>query len=437
MLDIWVELCSVHSELADSGSLLAAIYLQAGLKNDAERLPTQLCSQTVSGYSDLAKPLGVSPGAKLDQRTWSFLDSFGSTLKDTKGAYLSTMADLIKETFMYDAYTRSVSQKSPFLATLLYGSHLLQFTKEINDDAGHARADKEVHDNFAANLNASKSSSSAVIREFLRLVLAEISKPDADMSILNTSTQTISGHMDKSKFQEAYDLAMLVDRFQQFHGGYKRQVQIESGLRLVLLLAGRGKAQCQDQKLRASMFEQLTTMMKQIIMSIRSSQFSITKFQITDLNEVPGLLGEQQNLEDLEVRIKMPGKLNGNMANGLFSVDSLSPSSGMPHTKNSPGHPLLSSASDDDSWRHNSAEAKTKRQSISARTCLTIFDACGVRLTPLSRYTFSCRPSAPQFRTTEGPCLSTKKCSKTLFPTKGMNFLEQKHHRSPCSILSF
>jgi len=68
----------------------------------------------------------------------------------------------------------------------------LQFTKEINNDPGHARVDKEVYDNFAANLNSSKSSNSTVIREFLQLVLVEINKPDADVSILNTSTQTVS-----------------------------------------------------------------------------------------------------------------------------------------------------------------------------------------------------------------------------------------------------
>jgi len=95
------------------------------------------------------------------------------------------------------------------------------------------------------------------------------------------------------------------------------------------------------------MFELLTTIMKQIMTSIRSSQFSITKFQIKDFNEVSGFLGEEQSLEDLEASIKMSRGPKGNVANGHFTVDSHS-DSGMLAIKNLPCLPLWSLASDDD-----------------------------------------------------------------------------------------
>jgi hypothetical protein len=93
----------------------------------------------------------------------------------------------------------------------------------------------------------------------------------------------------------------LVDRFQQYVGGYNDLEKIGLGLKLALVLAGRDKARIEDQKLRSSMFGLSTTIMKQILVLARSSKLTIAEIPINQLNEVSGLLGEQQNLEDLEV----------------------------------------------------------------------------------------------------------------------------------------
>jgi tetratricopeptide (TPR) repeat protein len=292
--------------LADSGVKTAEIYVKSGLKPDAEKLLVHLRSQAVFGDSDLSKPLGLAPGVKLDARVWVFIIAFQVTLAGRKDIYSSSMADLINEVFMYEAYRRSVSQKAPFLTTLVYGSRILQFTRDIHDDAGTTRVEKEVLEYFSTNLNAPKTTNVSILREFFGVVITEIHTIEPDVSVLKTSLETVGGLVDKSKFQEAYDLAFLIDRFQQFQGGYSNLIKIDLGFKLALILAGRGKPKSPDQKLRSVMLELSSTITKQILKTVRAAQLSVTDIPIILLNEISGLLGEQDNLDDLEVRDQRP-----------------------------------------------------------------------------------------------------------------------------------
>jgi tetratricopeptide (TPR) repeat protein len=287
-------------KLYDSGVLLANIYLQAGLKTDAEQLTKQLRSQVVFGDSDLNKPLNLARGTKLDKCTWVFLVSFETTLTGKNEFYSWEMANLINTVFMYGAYTHAVSEKSPFLPTLVYGSRLLQFTRDIGDDSTSARVEKELLEFFSTNLKAPNTPNNAVLGEFFHIVLVEVHKLDADSSVLRASLEKVRASVSKGKFQEAYELGLSVDHFQQFYGGYNNLDKIGLGLQLALLLGGvRGKTH-PDQKLRASMSEASSTIMKQIMKFIRISQFDIIEIPIKELNDACGLLGDQQNLDDLE-----------------------------------------------------------------------------------------------------------------------------------------
>jgi tetratricopeptide (TPR) repeat protein len=300
--------------LASSGSKIADIYLKSGLKSDAQQLLVQLRNQAVFGDSTLSKSLGLASGVKLDPLTWVFIITLGVTLADRKVAgrtevFSSAMADLITEFFMYEEYQRSVSQKAPFLTTLVYGSRLLQFTKDIHDVAGTARVQTELLGYFATNLSAPKTINQTVLAEFLQLVIVEIHTLEPDVSVLKTSTQAVNAYLDKATFQEAHDLSYLADRFQQFQGGYDSLVKIDLGLQLALVLAGRGKPKSPDPKIRATLFTLSTSITKQIIGTIRSANLNVTEVSISQLNDVSGLLGDQQNLDDLEVSTHNPAVL--------------------------------------------------------------------------------------------------------------------------------
>lgn len=286
--------------LADAGSRIAEIYLKSGLQADAEYILAQLRSQTIFGISSFTKNLGLAAGTKLDPLTWVFIVTFDVTLAGKKEVLSSAMADLINEYFLYEEYYRSVTQKAPFLTTLVHASRLLQFTRTINDITGTATVETELTDYFAANLNAPKSINKAVLGEFLYLVLVEIHNLEPDVSILKTSSVAVNSYLEKSKFQEAYDLSYLIDRFQQYQGGYDSLVKVDLGVQLALVIAGRGKFKISDAKIRANLLELSSVITKQVLKTARSTNVSIIEIPISQLNDVTGLLGDHGNLDDLE-----------------------------------------------------------------------------------------------------------------------------------------
>ncbi|RDL37292.1 Uncharacterized protein BP5553_04725 [Venustampulla echinocandica] len=286
--------------LADSGSKIAEIYLKAGLKPDAEQLLGQLRSQAVFGVSNVNQNLGLAEGERMDPSTWVFIVTFGVTLAGRKEPVSSAMADLISELYIYEEYNRSIAQKAPFLATLSSGSRLLQFTRSVNDVSGTARVETDLLRYFSAGLNAPKTINNAILAEFLQLVLVEIHRQEPDVSILKISSEAVSAYLDKGRFQEAHDLSFLLDRFQQFQGGYNSLEKIDLGLQVALALAGRGKVKCQDTKIRTMMLELSQSITNQIMKTVRSSQINISDVPIDLLNNVCGLLGDYQNMDDLE-----------------------------------------------------------------------------------------------------------------------------------------
>lgn len=282
--------------LSDSGARLAEIYVKAGLKSDAEKLSQQIRCQMMFGSSDMSKQFG-----SLDRRSWVFLVSFDTQLKGDMTAYSSNMAALINEIFLYNGYQRAISQKSGIVSSLSYGSRVLQFMASIHDETGYTIFYQELMTSFATALKITGNTTS-VFRQFFDLVVAEVWKQDVHINVYAAGVRTVSDLIEQKKFADAAEFAQYVDRFQLLVGGYNTHEIFGHALKLSLILGGRsGAAQCTDQKLRGVLMQQSSVILKQIITATRESKFSLTEYQISELNEVSGLLGEQQNLVDLEV----------------------------------------------------------------------------------------------------------------------------------------
>lgn len=283
-------------KLSDSGTKLAEIYLKAGLKTDAERFSQQLRRQMIFGSSDLSKQVGT-----LDRRAWVFLVSFDTQLRGDFKAYSSIMAALINETFLYDGYKRVVSQKGDLVTTLSYGSRVLQFMSSIKDESSYAVFYSKLLENLSSHLSTNAKSPSPALKQFFELVVTEVQKPDVHINVYASGVLSVTTLIEQKKFAESYEFAQYVDRFQSLVGGYSTNEVIGHALKLSLVLAGRaGAPQVSDQKIRASNLQLSGSILKQIVAAARSGKIALTSFPLMELNEVSGLLGESQNLEDLE-----------------------------------------------------------------------------------------------------------------------------------------
>ncbi|KFY35273.1 hypothetical protein V494_06061 [Pseudogymnoascus sp. VKM F-4513 (FW-928)] len=285
---------------ADSGSKIAEIYLNSGLKSDGEQLLSQLRSQAVFGFSNISKKLNLASGTKFDPSVWVFIITFGVTLGGNKDSFSSAMVDLISEFFMYEEFHKSALEKGSFLSTLVYGSRLLQFTGDIGDTNGTTIVESQLLEYFATKLNAPKTITKSILSEFLQLVLVQIHTLEPDVSILKIGGQVVNSYWDKGKFQEAHDWGYLLHQFQQFQGGYDNLEKIDLGLHVALVLAGRGNVKFQDAKTSAATSELSQNITKTIMETVRSRDIDISEVSIELLNDACGLLGDHQNLNDLE-----------------------------------------------------------------------------------------------------------------------------------------
>lgn len=392
--------------LADSGSRIAEIYLNSGLKSDGEQFLAQLRSQAVFGFSDISQKLKLASGTKFDASAWIFIITFGVTLAGRKDSFSSAMSDLISEFFMYEEYHRSTLEKASFLTTLVYGSRLLQFTRNIGDIKGTAIVESQLLEYFSANLNAPRTITKAVLGEFLQLVLIRIHTLEPDVSILKIGSQVVNAYLDKGKLQEAYDWSYLLDRFQQFQGGYDSLEKIDLGLQVALVLAGRGNIKFQDAKIGAATFELSQSITKQIMGAVRSQHINIIEVSIDLLNDACGLLGDHRNLNDLEVSIPA---LSCQTYSNNSSTSGFSPHSGRRATSNHPGRPPPWWASADALWRLNSVRGTKTERSPSVRTSATICGVYGGPSTPRRWICIYCsHPSIQLLATIVRPCKSTR-----------------------------
>lgn len=206
-------------KLSDSGAKLADIYIKADLRSDAEKFSQSLRRQLIFGSLDISKSHSTSSTSNLDRRSWVFLVSFDTTLIGDLKSYSSIMAALINEICLYDGYRRVAAQKSDFLTTISYGSRLLQFMANIKDEQSHTIFHQEVLHYFGTKLEV-KFSSSLVVRRFFELVIAELPKRDVHINVYKSSYQSVTKYVEQKNFQEAYEMAYLVDRFQRYVGGF-------------------------------------------------------------------------------------------------------------------------------------------------------------------------------------------------------------------------
>lgn len=387
--------------LADSGLKIAEIYLNSGLRSDGEHLLSQLRSQAVFGVSNVSKKLNLAPGTKLDPSAWVFIITFGVTLSGRKESFSSAMADLVSEFFMYEEYQRSTQQKGSFLTTLEYGSRLLQFTTNIGDISGTAIVESQLLEYFSANLNAPKTTTKTVLAEFLQLVLVQIHTLEPDINILKIGSQVVNAYLDQGKVQEAHDWGYLLDRFQQFQGGYDSLEKIDLGLQVALVLAGRGNTKFQDAKSGGDTFKLSQSITKQIMETVRSSDINVMDVPIDLLNDACGLLGDHRNLNDLEVSIPISTwQTRSNDTSSGFS-----PRSGRRAMNNPLGRPPPFWALADALWRRNLARDTRAKRLPSVRTSATICDAYGDLLMPQPWTCLLCsHPSTQLLATIARPC---------------------------------
>lgn len=297
--------------LFESSIRLGKIYVEQGYTSHGHQLLKDLRRQVISRDTRSSSTCGFKIDQNVDRRSFVFLVTFEETLKGSKTVSFSKiMADFLTETIYYEAYTRSLGQKTTrFETTLVHGARLRYFRRSTYSDFQDSKIDDELFDAFQKTLGSSiiGGNKTTTVRYFFSLLLEETGKSGHDVHLINagcnSGTNEVRTLLAHSKFQEALELATCVHQFVYSHQGYHNLDNISNGFKIALYLAGRGATRSSDANVRKHLLTTAKTFIEEIVAVSRQIKVDFRRTPVNDLNELVGLLGEVQNFRDLEVSL--------------------------------------------------------------------------------------------------------------------------------------
>jgi hypothetical protein len=125
-------------------------------------------------------------------------------------------------------------------------------------------------------------------------------RPDFVRAVIVATNRNLNKLVAGNKFADAYDVANVGFKYAQVHRGYEKPGAISMGFELASQLDGRGENKCPDESLRKKLLQLSNRIVKEILTICEDQQINLAQVQLTELNELIALLGEQADYETLE-----------------------------------------------------------------------------------------------------------------------------------------
>ena len=298
--------------LYEAAKNLGGIYLACELFDYGLEILYEARQQIITGLSTPGNKLGFKIDTKVGRINYVFLVAFEETLRRSVSiSYSQIMTDLLTETILYESYTRSTRSGVSVEVTLTAGARLRAFL------VTHSRKDqvevleKQLLEIFLKKWGQHIKTRREVIVIFHRGLLEELGKERA-VDILIGNAACISGNnnvhalLQQKKVQEAYDVALCAFEFINHRRAYHNLENVGHGFKLSAYMAGRGLKHHLDTstiqpELRAHMLDLSRRVIREVLQACKDSNIDFIRLQLVELNDLVGLLGEQQNYTDLEV----------------------------------------------------------------------------------------------------------------------------------------
>ncbi|GME43588.1 Nacht domain protein [Neofusicoccum parvum] len=288
-----------------SAHTIARMFLQLKERQTAVNLLGSMRRQVITEeYESDTKFSLVGAG----QHSFAFIVAFEEALLDARHqrfSFSELMATLMTERLLYQSYTRATKAgDSSFELIFTHGCRLATFYKQHQRVEEHQKIETDLLKRFARAFQATESSS--VLRHFFSVCIQEMGSAnkqrDDSVPIVSTVSTAVREHLEAGRFHEGCELAGFLDRFLRLYGAYGNQANMETAFKLSLWLAGRGgiARRCPDKKLQQKMQELSAAVLGEVLRVIDRLHIKFTDMPLADLNELVGLLGEQQNWDALE-----------------------------------------------------------------------------------------------------------------------------------------
>ena len=297
-------------KLHEAAKTMGSMYSACGLADQGHEMIQQLRLQIITGSASSEKS-----SFKLDRSVgkvcYVFLVTFEQMISGhLTASYSETMADLLTETVLYESFTRSIS-KSHTDVILARAANLRAFLVPRKRKVQIDGLERQAHEIFFKKWGSSLKVGSGISLIFCVSLLEELGHHDTHNvkighSACISSVAKVESLLEDDKTQQAYEVALCALNFISQQRAYHDLQNVGYGLKLSTLMAGRGLGKPRkpgiDPKLRTDMMELSRRIIREVIQqACKDSKIDFVRLQLRELNELAGLLGEQQNHIDLEV----------------------------------------------------------------------------------------------------------------------------------------
>jgi hypothetical protein len=235
--------------------------------------------------------------------SYAFLAAFAEIV--TGVSFSAFISEIKTEILLYESYARALHTQKQILTIVERGCQLRNFLRESKREKEFNKIHNEILETFTRYVDLSVSK--ATIEKLYYVCLEEVLGDNSTRMIVEKMAPMVLEYTNSSKFQEAYELVLLVDRFIHLQGGYRYHHFILQGFNLALYLSGRHTKGCQEVKLRGSMLELGKIVLGESLEGSRKLKLSYAELDMYLINDLVSILGDQGDFVELEVSASSRG----------------------------------------------------------------------------------------------------------------------------------
>ncbi|EME41438.1 hypothetical protein DOTSEDRAFT_46432 [Dothistroma septosporum NZE10] len=224
--------------------------------------------------------------------------------KDLSITFSEIMASLKAESILYTNFTHLVSTKAGLDKVLVAASPLRYLLQKRNRTLLVSTVEHEAVELFvskeAANVQLISKGSPRHFVVGIMDYLGNRKTQDFVRAVILASNKTVSKLIAGNQFQDAHDVAKMAFMYAQYRNGYRGSRAISRGFGLASQLDGRGENKCPDPELRKKLLQLSNNIIKDILKICKEQKLNLAQVQLSELNELIALLGEQGDYDTLE-----------------------------------------------------------------------------------------------------------------------------------------
>lgn len=286
---------SRSEKLIESAQSIAKIYKECRFSEQAETLVTEMRSKVVEEIRT-----SVSSSTKSEQKSYIFLASFQEAISESS-SFTSVMSELREEVLMYESYFESTKKTTDYHSIIKSGCSLyFHLEKKTSRRTEFVKIEKELTEYFYKYLSLSHTVKDSTMHFFFQIYLRQINKTNYEHEVVRQATETVLKFTKTTKFGEAYDLVLLIDKFIHLHGGFHSEFYIRTAFDLCRYLVGVGTNKCSDGKLYGVMLDLSRVILQEALEGLDKIDIELYELQQL-LADLVTMMSEQNKYQDLEV----------------------------------------------------------------------------------------------------------------------------------------